>query len=455
MKKYVISFSLHLLWLICLSCATQTRENELAKDSLNREQLATQIEASLREETLDRWYPMCFDEESGGFITTYTFDWKPKGDQDKMIVTQARHTWVNAKASLMYPDDIHFKKGAQIGFQFLKEKMWDKEFGGFYSLVNKKGEVLDESKNAYGNSFAIYALAGYYGASKDTSALNLAKKAFLWLEKFSHDPALRGYFQHMKRDGTVIQRTSATDSHQETGFKDQNSSIHLLEAFTELYQVWPDPLLKERLQEMLVLIRDTIATPKGYLTLFFLPDWEPVSFRDSTREFIEEHHSLDHVSFGHDIETAYLLLEASEILGLHDDKKTIQTAKGMVDHCLANGFDHVSGGIYDEGYYFPGDSTLTITRDTKNWWAQAEGMNTLLIMADLFPRDSMNYEKKFLQQWNYIDKYLIDHEHGDWFAGGLDKEPLQKTALKGHQWKATYHHFRSMANCLRRLRESH
>ncbi|MGZ5135923.1 MAG: AGE family epimerase/isomerase, partial [Flavitalea sp.] len=90
--------------------------------------------------------------------------------------------------------------------------------------------------------------------------------------------------------------------------------------------------------------------------------------------------------------------------------------------------------------------------DTKNWWAQAEGLNTLLLMADLFPKDEMEYFKKFKVLWHYSQTYLIDHVYGDWYQGGLDKEPHQKTALKGHIWKATYHQFRGLANCIHRLR---
>ncbi len=103
-----------------------------------------------------------------------------------------------------------------------------------------------------------------------------------------------------------------------TGYKDQNSSIHLLEALTELYAVWPDPLVRERLDEMLRLIRDVITTPKGNLVLFLQPDWTPVSFRDSSEAVVLKHRYVDHVSFGHDVETAYLMLEASHALGLKE-----------------------------------------------------------------------------------------------------------------------------------------
>jgi mannobiose 2-epimerase len=165
-----------------------------------------------------------------------------------------------------------------------------------------------------------------------------------------------------------------------------------------------------------------------------------------------KHKNLDHISFGHDVETAYLMLEASHVLGLKKDSKTRMVAKRMVDHALQNGWDKSLGGFYNEGYYFKGDKAITIIFDSKNWWAQAEGLNTLLLMADLFPADKMNYAGKFRQQWRYIKTYLIDQEHGDWYEEGLDKEPHRKSSLKGHQWKAAYHQYRALANCIDQLR---
>jgi mannobiose 2-epimerase len=276
----------------------------------------------------------------------------------------------------------------------------------------------------------------------------------MWLEKHSHDPDEKGYYQHLRRDGSKVIRDASVDSRAETGYKDQNSSIHLLEAFSELYKVWPDPLVRERLEEMLYLIRDTITTDKGYLTLFLTTDWKPVSFRDSSHEVIEKHHGLDHVSFGHDVETAYLVLEAAEVLGLRNDTTTLWKAKKMVDHALHNGWDNEVGGFYDGGYYFKDKSDITIVKDSKTWWAQAEGMNTLLIMAEKFPDDPMNYFEKFRQLWQYIDNHVIDHTYGDWYWGGLDKEPRQKTTDKGSIWKATYHHYRGMTHSIDMLRRS-
>ncbi|HTM93380.1 MAG TPA: AGE family epimerase/isomerase [Flavisolibacter sp.] len=427
----------------------------LAQSKSERSQLANKMEKSLQTELLNKWYPQCVDSLYGGFISTYTYDFKPTGEQDKFIVTQARHTWTTAKAFERYPDDAYYLKCSKNGFHFLRDVMWDKAYGGFYNLVTKDGKDKSNPlspKEAYGNAFAIYALAAYYKTSKDSAALNLAKKAFLWLEKHSHDPKYKGYYQHMKMDGTPVVRIASVPSTSDLGYKDQNSSIHLLEAFTELYSVWKDPLLRQRLQEMLLLIRDRIVTPKGYMVLFFKPDWTPISFRDSTKEFILQHKNLNHVSFGHDVEIAYLMLEASHVLGLKNDTRTLTVTKRLIDHSLQNGWDNDLGGFYDEGYYFKDSSKITIIKDSKNWWAQAEGLNTLLLMADKFPDDKMRYYDHFKKMWQYIQTYIVDHTYGDWYDEGLDKEPQRKTALKGHIWKATYHQSRALLNCIERLR---
>ena len=409
-----------------------------------------EMRLAAKEGLLDKYYPRNIDTMYGGYLSTFSYDLKPVGPQDKMIVTQARHVWSTAKAALFYKDSSYIAL-SRHGFRFLRDKMWDVSYGGFYTLVARDGTVKSKIKEAYGNAFGIYALSAYYGASGDTGALGLAQRAFLWLEKHSHDPVKKGYFQHLERDGTPVIRTTDMDSRAETGYKDQNSSIHLLEAFTELYHVWPDPLVRGRLEEMLVLVRDKLVTSRGYLQLYFSPDWRPVTYRDSSEEVVLRHRFLDHVSFGHDVETAYLMQEASEALGLKGDKATLATGKKMVDHALRNGWDSVLGGFYDEGYYFRDKPGCTIINKSKNWWAQAEGLNTLLIFSKLYPDAPMHYRQKFRQLWQYVQTYLIDHEHGDWYEEGLDNEPQRKTALKAHIWKATYHNFRALSNCIRQL----
>jgi cellobiose epimerase len=416
------------------------------------------LRMSLKKDILDQWYPGTIDQKYGGFLCDFTFDWKPKGRQDKMIVTQARHIWTASQAAMFFHDSSYIKI-AEHGFCFLRDIMWDQQYGGFFMLLDRQGRNVDygyaDTKTAYGNAFALYGLSGYYELTGDTSAFNLARKTFYWLESMSHDPRCGGYFDQLMRDGTIYPGKKATknvDEIERGSWKDYNSSIHLLEAFTELYKIWPDTLLKRRIVEMLSLIRDTIANSQGYMNLYFRPDWTLVSFRDSSEEIRNANIYYDHVSFGHDIETAYLLLEAAETIGLHDGGRTLSVARRLVDHSLANGFDKQKGGFYNMGYYFRGSDSIRIINNKKVWWAQAEGLNSLLMMSRLFPEG--NYLQAFNIQWNYINTYLIDHVNGEWYMEGLDNSPEMKKGPKATQWKINYHNSRALMNCIRMLESS-
>src|SRR6478609_1131098 len=193
----------------------------------NLDTIASQMRYAAKQGLLDEYYPHNIDTLYGGYLSTFTYDFKPTGTQDKMIVTQARHIWSTAKAALFYKDTTYISM-SRHGLYFLRDKMWDKQYGGFYNLVTRDGTPKSIIKEAYGNAFAIYGLSAYYECSHDTAALNLAKTAFLWLEKNSHDLMYKGYYQHLNRDGSHVIRTADVKSTSDLGYKDQNSSIHLL-----------------------------------------------------------------------------------------------------------------------------------------------------------------------------------------------------------------------------------
>ncbi len=433
----------------CSRSEDTQRVRPMSEAETNRDTIAREMQQVLDTEEA-RWYPLSLDTVNGGYFSDINARWELQGKQNKMIVTQARHVWSASNTAMFDGNKDFFLPIAAHGVKFLRDVMWDKEYGGFFELVDRTGEVAGQSgppvKTAYGNAFAIYGLAAYYLASGDTAALGLAKKTFLWMEHHSHDPQYGGYFQYISREGVPF-----TESYNRIPPKDQNSMIHILEALTELSRAWPEALVRKRLGEMLSLIRDTVVTPEGYLTLFFRRDWTPVSYRDSSEESRERNFEFDHVSFGHDVETAYLMLEASHALGIKNDTLTLMVGKRMDDHALRNGWDTARGGIYDGGYYFAGQNRCTIVRRTKEWWSQVEALNSFLMMSTSFPRDTMNYYGKFCAQWNYCKNYLIDAEFGGWYWGGTDIVPDDRRLPKGTIWKADYHTSRGMINCIRRL----
>lgn len=438
------------VYIVCFSC----KQKDVAIKSSPAE-LIPKLEASLKD-LENAWYPRSVDSTNGGFWSDFDFQWQKTGKQDKMLVSQARHVWT-ASTLAEYHQDKKYLKIAEHGYRFLREKMWDTIHGGFHTLLGVERNslpVLSKGKSTYGNSFAIYGLATYFKVSKDTAALNLAKKTFTWLEDHAHDSIYKGYFDVLTADGSWLLDIKTNDNNFENfnrkDWKDQNSSIHLLESFSALYAVWPDPLVKKRLEELVVLIRDTITTEKGYLSLHLQRDWTPVSLRDSTESYRKQNFYLDHVSFGHDVETAFLLLEASHVLGKKSDTLTLIKAKKMVDHALEWGWDTEKGGFYDGGYYWNGPNARTIENRAKVWWTQAEGLNSLLLMAQLFPGEK-RYEELFLKQLGYIDKYLVDHKNGGWYHEGLDTNPQANTEPKANIWKVNYHNIRSLINVIRMI----
>ncbi|MCW9707954.1 AGE family epimerase/isomerase [Fodinibius salsisoli] len=417
-------------------------EQKQADSSLNllfqQKKIAAEIDSVLNDQ-YQLWYPRTVDEEYGGFLSQFSRDWQLSGSQDKFIVTQARHVWSSSKVARHDSTHKDFVQYGQHGFEFLQNIMWDKEYGGFYDLVSRDGKVLpDEAgnirKQLYGNAFAIYGLASYYEVSQNKEALDLAKKAFNWLEKGSYDKQHGGYFNSLTREGQPYESGLA---------KDYNSGIHILEALAELYQVWPDSVVRDRLYEMFRIVRDSIVTDQGYMNLYFRADWQPVTYEDSSRTLQQENQDIDHITFGHDIETAFLLLEAAHALGFEADS-TLSKAKKMVDHTIEHAWDHEDGGIYDYGYYFQGDDSLTVTSTSKEWWSQVEALHSLLIMARYFPDDPHNYFDLFAKQWAYIKEYMLDHEYGGWYRSGIDEDPEVRGASKASIWKGNYHTVRGL-----------
>ena len=269
-------------------------------------QLANDVETNLKDQVLANWFPRAIDANHGGFTQNFNEDWSPASGGTKGIVYESRLTWTAAQAATRFPEKApEYTQAANHGLRFLANKMWDPQFGGFYWAVDQDGNPArgrggsdGATKQEYGNAFAMYAAAAVYKLNHDPEALDLVQKGFNWYDEHGHDAEHRGYFEILTVEGkpnlTAVPAVGGA-----AGEKSMNSSVHMLEALTEIYRIWPDPNVRARLQEMFELVRDKIANEDGYLTLFFTSDWTPKKNEDS---------------YGHDVEAAYLLIDAAEAL---------------------------------------------------------------------------------------------------------------------------------------------
>jgi mannobiose 2-epimerase len=196
--------------------------------------------------------------------------------------------------------------------------------------------------------------------------------------------------------------------------------------------VWRDPTLRLRLEELLAIVRDKICVEPGVMNLYFTNAWQPIPGHDS---------------YGHDVETAYLILETDEALHHKANEKTERMARMLVDHALAYGWDALNGGFFREG------TTFGKAEDTmKEWWVQVEGLNALLMMHERYGKQDAVYFQRFLEQWAFIQHHTIDDRfHGDFNLTQSDGTPVTKD--KGSIWKAAYHDGRAFWNVRDRLRK--
>ena len=401
--------------------------------------LASEVEDALHTDVLGVWFPRSVDSARGGFHSHFARDWKKLPSDGKFSVFQGRMTWVAAQVVLSEPAlKPTFIPIVHHGVQFLANVMWDKQYGGFFWGLDDEGKItpaFGDNKELYGIGFCIYGAASAYKATGDPSALELAKSGFVWTDKHAHDAVHGGYFEWLARDGTPIipntpNGTVSTNAIGPINYKSMNTHIHLLEAFTELYQVWPDATLRARLEELLAIVRDRICVEPGVMNLYFTNSWQAIP---------------DHDSYGHDVETAYLILETDEVLHKKADEKTERMARMLVDHALAYGWDHEHGGFFQDG------ATFGKPEDThKEWWVQMEGLNALLLMHERYGKQNPIYFQRFLEEWAFIRNHTLDAQFkGDFNLTKADGTPI--TQEKGSNWKAAYHDGRAFWNVSARL----
>jgi mannobiose 2-epimerase len=416
---------------------------DVAPTKENYLKFAGETEAMLQRDVLDVWFPRTVDNQNGGFNASFTRDWQPGKSEGKFSVFQGRMTWISSQVAMRRPElKDRFLPIAQHGVDYLSNILWDKQYGGFYWGLDDKGQITSyytDGKHLYGISFGLYGAAAAYQATHDPRALKLAQDAFHWIDDHAHDAKNGGYFEWLTRDGKVVQGDPDSVMLQGVplaefpiGYKSMNTHIHLLEAFTQLYEVWKDDTLHQRLEELLAINRDHICMWPGVMNLYFTNDWRAIP---------------DHDSYGHDVETAYLMLEAEEVLGRGHDPRTEHMAKLLVDHALANGWDDVYGGFYREGTTFGKPESLL-----KEWWVQMEGLNSLLLMHEKYGCQTDVYFKAFQLQWRLIQDYQTDSTyHGVYEMLGPDGTPVNPN--KGRIWKAAYHDGRALLNVSERLRK--
>jgi cellobiose epimerase len=192
-----------------------------------------------------------------------------------------------------------------------------------------------------------------------------------------------------------------------------------LEAFVELFRLWPDPVLRRRIEELIELIAVRWWIEPGRISGDAWLDNEPIPGKHS---------------YGHDLSITHLLLDAADVLGRPEDPWLRGRAEALLQTALADSWDDGAGGFFDR-QVGPG----AVPGPAKIWWVQAEGLACLAALSDAGGGRCELLER----QWRWIAERQIDPVHGGWFETiGPDGHPIGDLS-KGKPWKEIYHEVRA------------
>jgi len=408
--------------------------------------LRKEAENHLVTELLPFWLNRMIDKVNGGFITHFDKNGNDTGEDEKSLIAQSRSLYTLASAHREGYGDGLCLELAKHGAEFMLGKMWDRDNGGFYWMADRKGKIKIDKKIIYGQSFAIYSLSEYTLATGDARGVEYAGKVFDLIQKYCADTMYGGYWEMFHRDWTLCGPGSQGGDR-----KTLDVHMHLMEAFTALYECSQQEVHRRKLLEVIDILLYRIIHPvfKTGIPQFF-KDWTvapQIKFDvvwgwdrftgEGTKSNVK-----DNTCYGHNAEFAWLLIHALDILKT-DPVVYRDVFKTIFDHTVHNGIDPEYGGVYVEGPHSGGVSDME-----KEFWQQAEVL-TALLDAFLMFRDPA-YLDAYKNVHRFVFDKMINKGVGEWFPL-LSREGEPVWTHMGHSWKINYHTVRSMIQSIKRL----
>jgi mannose 2-epimerase len=410
--------------------------NQYRKESL--EHLTTEL--------LPFWEARCVDKENGGFITHFDSVGNDSGEDEKSLIAQTRSIYTFSAAHRAGYGTGQFAEMARHGVDFLIDKMWDTEHGGFFWLMDRKGNVKIDEKIIYGHSFAIYSLSEYTLATGDPRGLEYAEKVFNLIQIHGADTNFGGYFEMFHRNWELKDAGSAGGDR-----KTLDAHMHLMEAFTTLFEASKKQVHRRKLVEIIELLVKKIMHPE-YRTGIpqFWADWTvapQIKFDiiwgwDRFSEDGFKSAAEDNTSYGHNVEFAWLLMHGLDIAGIPYDTYKDQLLASF-NHAVDYGIDWEYGGVFVEGSH----AGQVYDRE-KEFWQQAE------VLIGLLDAYRVYGDEKYIRAYDATHRFVFDkviHRGvGEWLPLLTRKGDPIWTHMS-HSWKINYHTVRAMVQGIIRL----
>lgn len=375
---------------------------------------------------LDFWSSKALDVENGGVIGKIDHYGNRYGKASKGSILHSRLLWT-CSAAYRITRNKTYKTVADTVFEYIINHFWDEENGGLYWELDHTGKPINKRKQAYAQCFGIYAFSEHYRVTSNKDSLSFAKALFYTLENKFREPKFSGYIEALKNNWVPIDDMRLSEKDQNTP-KSMNTHLHILESYTNLYRVWKNKKLKNSIQELIGIFQNNIIDKdSGHFNLFFDLDWK---VRSNT------------ISFGHDIEGAWLLHEAALIIQEEEViKKVRQISLKLTKITLNKGLDE-DGSVFNELEDNQYDKD-------KHWWPQAEAMVGFMDAFEIEPKTE--YVTAVFKIWDFIKSNLIDSENGEWFWRVDEHGNPNPNDDKLGFWKCPYHNSRALIELIQRI----
>lgn len=388
----------------------------------------SEVETELKD-ILNWWMTYAIDIDNGGFYGKIDNDNYVSSEAVKGLVLNTRILYTFSSAYALNANNEYLTT-ANRAFNYLIENFADTLDGGFFWSVDEMGGMLDSKKQIYGQAFAIYAFAEYYKITKHEKALALAINTFNLLEEHSFDPINLGYTEALTKNWEPIEDLRLSEKDQNDK-KSMNTHLHIIEAYTNLYSVWHNEELKLAIKKLLTNFKDHIINKENHhLNLFFTETWQVKSTL---------------ISFGHDIEAAWLLQEAAEVINDEDEIISFRKISIQMADATQKGFDK-NGGLWYEY-----DPTTNHWIKELHWWPQAEAMVGFFNAWQINAKDE--YLIQSLKSWTFIKHHLKNEVKGEWFWGVNSDYTLINGEDKAGFWKCPYHNGRACIEIIKRTKK--
>lgn len=381
--------------------------------------LLAEMKAAAMEELthniLPYWMKNMPDQDGGGFYGQINGRDNVVPGAPKGGILNARILWSFSAAYLKLRDPLYLEM-ARRAHDYIYRYFFDEKHGGTYWSLKSNGEPLDTKKQIYSQAFFIYALSTYHLASGERESLDRAIELFRLIEEHSFDRERGGYFEAFTREWGEIAdlRLSEKDANEK---KTMNTHLHVLEAYTTLYMVWPDPELRQQLAMLIKVFSERIVDPQtSHLNLFFDEEW-------NCRSTI--------VSYGHDIEASWLLCEAAEALG------EAESVSGLALRIASAAHEGLAGD--GSLFYEKDDAAGHFDRD-RHWWVQSEAVVGFLNAWQL--SGDAGWLELASDALDYILNNISDPVNGEWHWSIRDDGSVNLEDDKAGFWKCPYHNTR-------------